>query len=104
MNKLMNWMESTLVPLANKFSQNAILKTISGGMMKLLPIIMAGSIFSIFQSIPWDPYTNFMESTGLSTLIGYIPAVTTGMLSVYVAYSVGSEGIKNFGHPNESFY
>jgi PTS system cellobiose-specific IIC component len=103
MNKLMNWMESTLVPFANKFSQNAILKTISGGMMKLLPIIMAGSIFSIFQSIPWDPYTNFMESTGLATLIGYIPAVTTGMLSVYVAYSVGSEGIKNFGHPNESF-
>lgn len=89
MNKLMNWMEQVLVPLANRFSQNPILKTMSQGAMSLLAVIMVGSIFSILNSIPWEPYTTFLESSGLQTIFSFIPAVTTELLGLYMAYSVG---------------
>lgn len=103
MQNFMNWMEATLVPIANKFSTNRYLKTISASVMKLLPIIMTGSIISIFANLPIDAYTNFINSTGLVNLITAIPAVTTEMLSVYVAYSVGSETAQNFDHPDDHF-
>lgn len=49
MNALMNWMEQHLVPIANRFAQNPILKTMSEGAMSLLAVIMVGSIFSILN-------------------------------------------------------
>lgn len=103
MNKLMNWMEQVLVPLANRFSQNPILKTMSQGAMSLLAVIMVGSIFSILNSIPWEPYTAFLESSGLQTIFSFIPAVTTELLGLYMAYSVGRAGAQNFGLPENSF-
>ena len=103
MNKLMNWMEQVLVPLANRFSQNPILKTMSQGAMSLLAVIMVGSIFSILNSIPWEPYTAFLQSSGLQTIFNFIPAVTTELLGLYMAYSVGRAGAQNFGLPDSSF-
>lgn len=103
MNKLMNWMEQVLVPLANRFSQNPILKTMSQGAMSLLAVIMVGSIFSILNGIPWEPYTAFLETTGLNTVFGFIPAVTTELLGLYMAYSVGRAGAQNFGLPESAF-
>lgn len=99
----MNWMEATLVPAANKFSTNRYLKTVSASVMRLLPIIMTGSIISIFANLPIEAYTNFINSTGLINLINAVPAVTTNMLSLYVAYSVGSETAANFNHQDDQF-
>lgn len=96
-------MEQVLVPLANRFSQNPILKTMSQGAMSLLAVIMVGSIFSILNSIPWEPYTTFLESSGLQTIFSFIPAVTTELLGQYMAYSVGRAGAQNFGLPENSF-
>ncbi len=96
-------MEQVLVPLANRFSQNPILKTMSQGAMSLLAVIMVGSIFSILNSIPWEPYTAFLESSGLQTIFSFIPAVTTELLGLYMAYSVGRAGAQNFGLPENSF-
>lgn len=95
-------MEQVLVPLANRFSQNPILKTMSQGAMSLLAVIMVGSIFSILNSIPWEPYTAFLESSGLQTIFSFIPAVTTELLGLYMAYSVGRAGAQNFGLPENS--
>lgn len=71
--------------------------------MSLLAVIMVGSIFSILNSIPWEPYTTFLESSGLQTIFSFIPAVTTELLGLYMAYSVGRAGAQNFGLPENSF-
>lgn len=71
--------------------------------MSLLAVIMVGSIFSILNSIPWEPYTAFLESSGLQTIFSFIPAVTTELLGLYMAYSVGRAGAQNFGLPENSF-
>jgi PTS system cellobiose-specific IIC component len=103
MNALMNWMEQHLVPIANRFAQNPILKTMSEGAMSLLAVIMVGSIFSILNGIPWEPYTNFLNSTHLNEFFAFIPAITTELLGLYMAFSVGRAGAKNFGQPESAF-
>lgn len=103
MNRLMNWMEEYLVPAANKFSQNPILKTMSQGAMSLLAVIMVGSVFQILSSIPLEACTAFLESSGLGKFLGFVPAVTTDLLGMYMAYATGRAGAANFGNEEGKF-
>ena len=43
--------QKTLVPVANKLSQNKYLNAISGGCMSTLGIIMLGAVFTILTNI-----------------------------------------------------
>lgn len=59
MEKLISIIEKTLVPVANKLSQNKYLSAISGGCMSTLGIIMVGAVFTILTNISWQPYFLF---------------------------------------------
>lgn len=101
MNKFISIVEKTLVPIANKLSNNRYLKAISSGSMSLLGIIMVGAIFSIFVNISWEPYNEFMSNTGLAEIVNFVPTVTTNLLAIYMAFSVGFRGAGCFD--NESY-
>lgn len=96
MEKFTSMIEKTLVPIANKLSNNKYLKAISSGCMSLLGIIMVGAIFSIFSNIAWEPYNNFMASYGLDKLVAFVPEVTTNLLAIYMAFAVGFRGATCF--------
>ena len=76
MEKLISTIEKTLVPVANKLSQNKYLSAISGGCMSTLGIIMVGAVFTILTNISWQPYTD--------------------LLAVYMAFAVGYRGATVF--------
>lgn len=103
MNKFMGIMEKSLVPFANKISANRYLKTISNGSMALLGIIMLGSLFTVVSSITWEPYQNFLTSTGLGTLLSYVPDFTIDLLALYMAFSIGYQGAKIFDIKDKAF-
>ena len=63
MEKLISIIEKTLVPVANKLSQNKYLNAISGGCMSTLGIIMLGAVFTILTNISWQPYTDLRVKT-----------------------------------------
>ena len=103
MNKFMSMMEKYLVPFANKISANRYLKTISNGSMALLGVIMLGSLFTVVSSITWEPYQNFLTSTGLGTLFSYVPDYTIDLLALYMAFSIGYQGAKIFEIKDKAF-
>ena len=96
----MSTVEKTLIPVANKLSTNKYLKAISSGSMSLLGIIMVGAIFSIFVNISWEPYNQFMSNSGLDKIVNFVPTVTTNLLAVYMAFSVGFRGASCFENEN----
>ena len=51
MKKLISIIEKTLVPVANKLSQNKYLSAISGGCMSTLGIIMVGAVISCLYGV-----------------------------------------------------
>ncbi|NLC96525.1 MAG: PTS sugar transporter subunit IIC [Erysipelotrichaceae bacterium] len=97
MNKFINFMEQKFVPLSNKISTNKYLKSVSGGSMSLLGIIMLGSLFTVLNNIAWAPYQDLISKIGLSTIFGFIPVVTMDMIALYMSYSIAYVGAKEFG-------
>lgn len=77
-----------LQSFAGAVGQNRIVQTISQGLMALMPALMIGSIGSLFQQIPFEPYQAFMTSTGLMAILKAMVNVTTNMLAVYAAFSM----------------
>ena len=100
MEKFTSLIEKCLVPIANKLSNNKYLKAISSGCMSLLGVIMVGAIFSIFTNISWEPYNNFMSIYGLDKCVKFVPTVTTELLAVYMAFTVGFRGASCFENDN----
>lgn len=98
MEKLISIIEKTLVPVANKLSQNKYLNAISGGCMSTLGIIMLGAVFTILTNISWQPYTDLLAKTGLDQLFTGVQNVTTNLLAVYMAFAVGYRGATVFGN------
>lgn len=82
MNKLIAFLEQSFAPKMNKIAENAWIQIISSGIMLILPIILLGSIISLYNivkiyipTIPdISPVYNFsfgLYSLILSFLIGY---------------------------------
>lgn len=82
-------MEKSLIPFANKLSQNKVLKAISSGFSALLPIIMVGAIASLLSGLNIEAYQNLITAIGLKPIVAYISAYTTNMMAVYAVFSIG---------------
>lgn len=95
-------MEKTLIPFANKLSQNKVLKAISGGFSALLPIIMVGAIASLLSGLNIEVYQNFITSIGLKAIVGYISAYTTNMMAIYAVFSIGNSMAKQLECKDQS--
>lgn len=103
MERFINFMEEHFLPIANKISANKYLKAISSGSMSLLGVIMVGALFSILTSITWQPYQDFLTNTPVGIIVNYIPAITTNLIGLYMAFSIGYHGAKVFGIENNAF-
>ena len=68
-NWLQNFIETKLVPLSTGFAQNSYIRCIGSGSQSLMAVIMLGAIFNLFNSIVWEPYKNFITSTGISDFL-----------------------------------
>ena len=95
-------MEKTLIPFANKLSQNKVLKAISGGFSALLPIIMVGAIASLLSGLNIEAYQNFITAIGLKPIVAYISAYTTNMMAVYAVFSIGHSMAKQLECKDQS--
>ena len=95
-------MERTLIPFANKLSQNKVLKAISDGFSALLPVIMVGAIASLLSGLNIEVYQNFITSIGLKAIVSYISAYTTNMMAIYAVFSIGNSMAKQLECKDQS--
>lgn len=102
LEKFQTAMEKTLIPFANKLSQNKVLKAISGGFSALLPIIMVGAIASLLSGLNIEVYQNFITSIGLKAIVSYISAYTTNMMAIYAVFSIGNSMAKQLECKDQS--
>lgn len=90
MKKMMYWLEHSFSPVMNKFTQNPWVAALSGSMMKILPIIMTGSLiyfYNVFRS--WIP--------SLPDLSGVLQ-FTFQLTSIILAFLVGNQVMEKLDH------
>ena len=63
MDRFMDKIGDAIAPIAQKMTANRYLSAIKEGFFGSTPILIAGSIFLLFTSLPFNGYTEFMEST-----------------------------------------
>ena len=102
MDKLTSALEKYVLPIAEKISANKSLQAVMSGFMVVLPITILGAIATLLFSLQVPVYQTFITSTGLKAIFSYIPAVTTNMLAVYVAYTIGKGLTEQLGHEKQS--
>ena len=64
-NFLTSFLNEKLIPFSMKVSQNKYVQSIGQGSMGLMAIIMIGAVFNLLNTIPIEPYQNFLTSTGI---------------------------------------
>lgn len=98
MEKFTSALEKYLIPFSTKLSGNRFLKAISEGFSILLPIVMAGAIFTLLANLQFAPYQNFITATHIKEILSFVPMVTTDMLAIYLSFLVGYSLCKSLGH------
>lgn len=96
MNKISAFMERKIMPIANAFSSNRYLSSVSKGMQALLPVFMVGAIFTLLNGLPNTAYQAFITSNGISDLFSLIPDVTMNCVSIYVTFMITKTLFENF--------
>lgn len=102
MEKFTALLEKYLVPFSSKLSANRFLKSISEGFSILLPVVMAGAIFTLLANFQFAPYQSFVTTTHIKEILSFVPKVTTDMLALYLSFLVSFALCKNLGHEKEA--
>ena len=97
MDKFTEKLQSILIPISQKVSENKVLRGISGGFSALLPVVMVGAIFTLLNSFNIAPYQTLITNLGLKPLLAIPSQYTTDMISLFAAFCIGRAEAKVFG-------
>ena len=94
MTKSISSFSKKLNVVVSKFSRNVLIRTISAGMARILPVTIIASFIMVLQNLRFDAYQNFLESSGLGSLLGVGVTMTNGLISLYILICLASEMAK----------
>ena len=97
-NFFTSFLNEKLIPFSMKVSQNKYVQSIGQGSMGLMAIIMIGAVFNLLNTIPIEPYQNFLASTGIGDGLGAIYNASMNFMSLFMVFSVARAAARSFGY------
>lgn len=82
-------MQQKVQRIAGKVGENHYLKSISNGLISILPVMVIGALATLFGALNFEVYQNFIESLGLKDIFSYISNMTLSIVSVYAVFFIG---------------
>lgn len=89
MNQFIDWLGTSFAPNVAKLTDKKIIRTLSGALMSNVPILLLGSIVSIYNLLAG--YLSFLPD--LSPIYQF----TFGIMSLTLVFLVGYHGAKEYG-------
>lgn len=71
---------------ATKIQNNKVVNAISQGLMATMPIMIIGSLSTLFSALQWEPYQNFIAP--VRHIIAMPATFTINVLAIYTAFSI----------------
>lgn len=97
MNKVLERMNVFIDKIVG-FTEMRYMKVIMNGFMGVTAITICGSLFTLLKSIPFDPWINFLNQTGLGNVLSIPVSITTDVIALYVVLSMANQTAKSFNH------
>lgn len=98
MQKFMDFLERSLMPIGVKLGSNKYLKTINSSFMIVLPLTIFGSMFTLIGSFPITAWTNWLAEVGLSSWLALPSKLTVDLISLYTVTAIGYVFTKQEGY------
>ena len=95
MNTFINWLGTSFAPKIAKVMDKKILRTLSGALMANVPILLIGSIISIYNL--FASYATFLPD--LSQIYNF----SFGIMSLTLVFLIGFHGAKEYGFNEYGF-
>lgn len=90
MDKIMNFLDKHLMPIADKLNNNKYLTALREGFMLTLPLIIFGSIFVVISNLPY--LDRILGENGLNqfkNLLGAASSSTLSIMTLFVVFGIG---------------
>lgn len=100
MNRFEQLLNDKLMPLAEKLTKNNILGALMEGFIRTSPITLGIAFITIIGNFPIPQWTQWLEEIGIMSHVTAITNGATGVLTLYVIYSLSMAYAKRI-HVNE---
>ncbi|REJ15680.1 MAG: PTS cellobiose transporter subunit IIC [Caldibacillus debilis] len=98
MNKVMEFLERWLLPVAEKLNNNRYLTALRDGFMVALPVIIFGSIFVVIANFPFlDRLLGEEAYTAYQNALGPASAATLSLMGLFVIVGIGYKLTEHYG-------
>lgn len=97
MNKLEQLLTDKLMPLAEKLTKNNILGALMEGFIRTSPVTLGIAFITIIGNFPIPGWTTYLTEIGLMQHVTAITNGATGVLTLYVIYSLAMAYAKRIG-------
>lgn len=94
MNKLYEWMESHLLPVMTKLSEQRHLRAIRDGIVSTIPLIIVGSFFLIIAFPPFPALAALVKPYAGQILLPF--RLTMGLMALYASHGIGYHLAKSY--------
>lgn len=85
-----------VVESVTKFTETRYMRILVNGFIGITAITICGSLFSLLKALPFQPWLDFLVSTGLDDVLSIPIAITTQAVSLYVVMSMAYQTAKSF--------
>lgn len=79
LNKIQEFIESKVSPIMQKLSQNGVVRAMSTAMMRAMPVMLGGALFSLLANFPISEVSQFIASIGLLDPINRLVTTVTNL-------------------------
>lgn len=89
--------QEKLQRVAGSISANFYLKSVTEGLMALLPAMIIGAFSSLLSGMAIEPYQNFITEVGLKPILALPQRFTLDMIAIYAVFFIAYRLAVNFG-------
>ncbi|WP_067840087.1 PTS sugar transporter subunit IIC [Amphibacillus sediminis] len=83
--------------VAGKIGENKYLKAVSNGLMSTLPVMIIGSLATLFANLNFEGYQNLIESAGIKSILTAMSTMTIDIVALYAVFFIAFKLASNLG-------
>lgn len=97
LNKMQEWMEKIVNPIAQALNRNKIVKAMSAGLLGTMPVTLGVSVICILCFLPIPGWSDFLTESGIVGIAYEVMQATISMLAIYLVICIPYNYAKNEG-------
>lgn len=100
-------MKKKTTSLFKKIERMKLIRSLSGGLVMIIPVVMIGSFSLLLRSLPIEAYQQFIQNVwngSLVSILNLFYEASFGMISVFLAFSVGITYARIYAKSTDHIY